>query len=102
MKLNHQNEQRYSKRCIPFIYIIIVTYPDIYNMDDIEILIQMYKNNISVYSSFLSFVASLQLIYPPKYTIIFFVIYSTGLYYNHCVLEPFGHELRTDVYTDAL
>jgi hypothetical protein len=71
-------------------------------MDNIERLIQMYKNNISVYSSFLSFIASFQLINSPKYAMIFFMISSMGLYRNHCVLEPFGHELCTNMNTNAL
>jgi hypothetical protein len=63
----------------------------------------MYKNNIIVYSSFQSFVALFQLIKSPKYTMIFFMISSSmGLYYNHCMLEPFGHELHTNMNTDEL
>jgi hypothetical protein len=71
-------------------------------MDNVERLTQMYKNNISVYSSFLSFVASFQLINSPEYTMIFFMISSMGLYYNHCVPEPFGLKLRTNKNTNAL
>jgi hypothetical protein len=71
-------------------------------MDNVERLIQMYKINFSVYSSFLSFVASFQLINSPKYTMIFFMISSMGLYYNHNVSEPFGLELRTNMNINAL
>jgi hypothetical protein len=33
---------------------------------------------------------------------IFFTISSMGLYYNHCVLDPFGHELRTNMNINTL
>jgi hypothetical protein len=66
-------------------------------MDNVKRLTQIYKNNISVYSSFLSFVAKFQLIKSPKYTMIFFMISSLVLYYNHCMIDPLGHELRTNM-----
>jgi hypothetical protein len=71
-------------------------------MDNVKRLTQMYKNNISIYSSFLSSVASFQPIKSQKYTMIFFIMSPVGLYYNHCVLESFGHELRTYMNTNAL
>jgi hypothetical protein len=33
---------------------------------------------------------------------IFSMIPSMGLYYNHCVLDPFGHELRTNMNINTL
>jgi hypothetical protein len=29
-------------------------------------------------------------------------LYSMSLYYNHCVIEPLGHDLRLNIYTNAL
>jgi hypothetical protein len=55
-------------------------------MDNVVILTQIYKNNISDYSSLQTFIASFQHIKSPIYKIVFFMI-SMGLYYNHCMLE---------------
>jgi len=68
-----------------------------YNMDNVKKLLQIYKNNISVHSSFQSFVVSFRLIQSPKYTMVLFMICSRGLYYNRSVLESFGHELRSNM-----
>jgi hypothetical protein len=46
-------------------------FSNLYNRDNVERLTQVYKNNISVYSTFLLFVASFQLIKSPKYKNIF-------------------------------
>jgi hypothetical protein len=62
----------------------------------------MYKNDILVFSSFLSFADSFQLIMSPKYMKIFFMMSYMVLYYNHCELEPFGHKLGTNMNTNAL
>jgi hypothetical protein len=102
MTLNHQNAESYFKWCLLFVYNIIIAISNLYNGDSVERLTRMYKNNISVYSRFLSFEASFQLIKSPKYTMIFLMIYSMGLYYNHRVLEPFGHNLCIIMNTNAL
>jgi len=39
-----------------FVYIIIITFSNLYNMNTAERLTQTYKNNISVYTSFQSFI----------------------------------------------
>jgi hypothetical protein len=62
----------------------------------------MYKNGILVYSSFLLYSASFQLIKSPKYTKKKFMMSSRVLYYNNCVLEPFGHKLDINMNTNAL
>jgi hypothetical protein len=62
----------------------------------------MYKNNISVYSSVLSFITTFQLIKSPKYTQLFKIMHSMGLYDNHCILELLGHELRASMIINAL
>jgi hypothetical protein len=54
-----------------FIYIIIVASSNLSDMNDLERLTQMHINNISVYSSFISFVHSFQLTKSSKYTKIF-------------------------------
>jgi hypothetical protein len=78
------------------------SFSNLYNMDNVERLTQMYKNNISVYWSFQSFVAPFQLIKSPIYTMIFFMISPMCLYYNHCVLDQFRLELRTNMNTNAM
>jgi hypothetical protein len=82
--------------------IIIIAFSNLYNIDNVEGLTQMYKNKFSVYSSSQSFLASFQLIKSQKYTMIFFMISYVGLYYNHPVLEPFGHECRTKMNTNTM
>jgi hypothetical protein len=81
---------------------MIIAFSNIYNMDDVKRLTQIYKNNISVSLSFLPFVSSFQPIKSQKNIIIFFMMFSVGLYYNHYVVEPLGHELRTNMNTNAL
>jgi hypothetical protein len=58
--------QKYFERCTLLIFNIIILCSNLYNTNDIKKLTQMYKNkNISVFSSFISFVASFQHIKSP-------------------------------------
>jgi hypothetical protein len=75
---------------------------ELYDGDNVERLHKCIKNSISVYSSFLSFVGSFQLIKSSKYTTMSSMMCSTGLYYEYCMLELFGHELCTNMNTNAL
>jgi hypothetical protein len=43
----------------------------------------------SVYSSFISFVASFQYMKLPKYTKMFWILSHTHLHYNHYDMKPF-------------
>jgi hypothetical protein len=102
MILNHQNAQNYFKWSLLFVYIIIIALSNLYIMDNVERLTQMYKYNILVFFEF-SIICSLNSIHKSTiYTMIFFMISSMGLYYYHCVLEQFGLELRTNMNTNAL
>jgi uncharacterized membrane protein affecting hemolysin expression len=55
---NHQNSQKYFKWCSLLIYIIIIVLSNLYDTNIIEDLTQIYKNCISVYCSFVSFIVS--------------------------------------------
>jgi hypothetical protein len=85
------NKILYNKFILLLISRLLQT--NIYDTNNVERLTQMDTSNILVYSSFISSVASFQLIKSPKYIKFFQIMYSMSIYYNHCMIEPLQIEL---------